>query len=123
MQEMTTKGLAQQGPTQTESGVVPIRDSPIQVEVVIVDTLPGTEGINANEAEPRPEDVTCGNASAPQSLRGPYGDLLASGPGSTLLGDASLGDMISDLKSSDIVDPGATVTPQNFEFWNMIIIL
>jgi hypothetical protein len=36
--------------------------------VITADTWLGTEGICANEAEPRPEDVTGGNALAPRSL-------------------------------------------------------
>jgi hypothetical protein len=54
------------------SGTITVRDRPAQVEVVAADVLSGTEGICANDAEPRPEDATSGDASAPGSLRGPY---------------------------------------------------
>jgi hypothetical protein len=62
------------------------------VEVVVADALPGAMGIHANETEPRPEDATNDKASAPRSPRGPYRDLVASGPSMTLPGDAALGD-------------------------------
>jgi hypothetical protein len=64
-----TKGLAQQVPTQAKSGVVPIRNVPAEVEVVVADALPHAEGIHANEAEPRSEDVMIGaDALVPGSL-------------------------------------------------------
>jgi hypothetical protein len=65
---------------------------PAQVEVIVADALLGAKGIHANETEPRPEDVTNDEASAPRSPRGPYRDLVASGPSMTLPGDAALGD-------------------------------
>jgi hypothetical protein len=54
------------------SDIVAVRDRPAQVEVVAADVLSGTEGIRANDAEPRPEDATSGDASAPGSPRGLY---------------------------------------------------
>jgi hypothetical protein len=65
MRAMSTEGPGWQGLVQTRSGIVPIRDKPAQVEVVVVDESPGAEGIRANQVEPRPKDATDGDASAP----------------------------------------------------------
>jgi hypothetical protein len=62
------------GPTQTEGGTIPVRDGPDQVLVVAADVLVGAEGICMNDVEPRPEDASNDDASAPGSPRGPYRD-------------------------------------------------
>jgi hypothetical protein len=62
------KGASIARSARAESNVVPIRDKAVQVVVVTTDVSPGLEGIRANEKEPRSEDVTDGNASAPVSL-------------------------------------------------------
>jgi hypothetical protein len=71
MREMMME-LAQQGSAQAESSTVPISGRSARVEVVAADVLPGAEGIRANEAEPRLEDATGGDGSAPGSTRGLY---------------------------------------------------
>jgi hypothetical protein len=114
MWEMMMKCPTKQGPTQTESGDVPVRNMPTQVEVVAANTLPGVESIHANEAESQPEDAARDDASAPGSPRGPYLDMVVSGSGLTLPGDATLGDTISASMSADIVDRGATCHTPKF---------
>jgi hypothetical protein len=67
--EVMMKGPAQQGPPQMEGSTVPIRDKPAQLEVAATDALSSAEGIHANEAEPRPEDVHLMTMLQPPSPR------------------------------------------------------
>jgi hypothetical protein len=62
-----TKGPTQQGSAWAQSNPIPIRDVAVQVEVVAADGSSGVESIHANEAEPRSEDRTGGDALAPRS--------------------------------------------------------
>jgi hypothetical protein len=65
---MTMMGSSQRGSTWEESGAVPIREAPPQMEVVATDASLGTERAHANEVGPRSEDGTSGHVSAPWSL-------------------------------------------------------
>jgi hypothetical protein len=97
-QEKTVKVSDQQRLVLSGGGTFPIRDGPTHVEVAVVDALSCADGICMNEAEPRPEDASGGNASVPRSSRD---------PSSCLPEDAAPGDVIPVLRSSDIVESGA----------------
>jgi hypothetical protein len=85
------EGTDPTGPTLLEGGAVPVRDGPAQVEAAAVDALVGTRVVRVVEAEPRSEDASGGDDSAPchrEALASTY-------PG------------MSPLRPLDIVDPGA----------------
>jgi hypothetical protein len=90
-----------------EGNAIPIRDGPAHVEVVAMGVLQGAKGVHANKVEPRLEDESTDNASAPESPGGPYCGSELSGPSSTLPGDAAPGDSTLAPRSSDIAGPGA----------------
>jgi hypothetical protein len=75
--------------------------------VVAAEASSSFKGIHGNEAEPQPQDVTDGDASALGCLGGPYEDLVVRGPGSSPPGEATLGDAILATRSLDIADPRA----------------
>jgi hypothetical protein len=86
---------------------------PAHVEVVAADALPSTEGVRANEVEPRPNDAPTDDASAPGLLGGPYRGLAASNLGSSVSGEATLSDSTLTPGSSDIEDLGAVGLSQH----------
>jgi hypothetical protein len=97
MQKETTMVPDHQGPVPMGGGggwPTPIRDGLAQGGVAVVDALPCIDGIRVNEVKPRPEYASGGDASAPRSSRG---------PSSWSLGDATLGDVMLALRSSNIV--------------------
>jgi hypothetical protein len=52
----------------TGSVVVLVRDNPPQVEVVAIGVSPRAEGTHTDQEEPRPEELTNGDTSAPLPL-------------------------------------------------------
>jgi hypothetical protein len=76
----------QQAPVLLGSGTIPVREGPIQVEASAIDALMCTDGIYVNEANPRLENVSGGDASASGSSR----SLSSSLPRDATLGPQTL---------------------------------
>jgi hypothetical protein len=70
------EGVRPEGASANEGGTIPVRDEPAQVEATAADTLPRTDGIRVNKAEPRSEDASGGDTSTPGSSGGGGGGWL-----------------------------------------------
>jgi hypothetical protein len=83
---------------QDESGAALLHGVPTQLEPVADDTPLGTDNVEAEGIDPRPDD----------DARGLHHDLVVRGASPGTPRCVSLGDMALALRSSGIVGPGVT---------------